>query len=728
MGGTALSSPDTHVARSHPPTSNRVQRAHRTAAMTSLSERQGFLPRLEGTFLSIFHPLQGPRVLFQMPEDLFYDPEKEAAHSTSSASSQQRFRLEFSTLSDYVIPKNPLCGRMIICNISSCPDGQGRRHHYKVMGVPMLLEHEQKYERNHFIFNLCFVFQSNTDTRSYEPIVHKCARSLRMLEEEQSFVSRLDNLPRLYAIVEQLYEEMNSFYEVFIALPEASNANRFDAARKSCPDVALDRNLTRVDPAELDELLLSASGPLARVREQTYGMNAKADSPSNQGVRMREKPSGEPSSTIPDQCHASLAYTRSLAGEQTQGLGSTVRDAINLKLFPSFVQPPPVHDWDVPVLLLDMSKFMNDSWDLTLVRLIPFLNGTSHVRRIAQLADTDVLLVKQCVQHLLYYSFAMLIDIFQFSNIYVLRPQVAPMLSDPHIESECASYVMLPGCDALPGPVLWHMYSMLRYGRTLHDWIGLLGNQVQAVDIRRFITFGVIKGFVRRVHQYPIYSSYQKPLQNTVDTLSSPLFAFPPDSMSFAQSNKSLSYSSGQNVFEFSLDPNTKLNGFANATASRLQDVQLSNKASQRSDAKRRLSTAIDVASVAHGTFSDDAVRKRAASPSVFGSAPVEPKIPVDLPSLLDGSRCDDELCVQFGMSWTDLQRWFAHLSTQPVPFDFTSDKETSPKMKPTFSRSSSNYSYMYSNSHEHVDAISSSHNADDVQHTARGLISIVAI
>ena len=292
MGGTALSSPDTHVARSHPPTSNRVQRAHRTAAMTSLSERQGFLPRLEGTFLSIFHPLQGPRVLFQMPEDLFYDPEKEAAHSTSSASSQQRFRLEFSTLSDYVIPKNPLCGRMIICNISSCPDGQGRRHHYKVMGVPVLLEHEQKYERNHFIFNLCFVFQSNTDTRSYEPIVHKCARSLRMLEEEQSFVSRLDNLPRLYAIVEQLYEEMNSFYEVFIALPEASNANRFDAARKSCPDVALDRNLTRVDPAELDELLLSASGPLARVREQTYGMNAKADSPSNQGVRMREKPSG----------------------------------------------------------------------------------------------------------------------------------------------------------------------------------------------------------------------------------------------------------------------------------------------------------------------------------------------------------------------------------------------------------------------------------------------------
>ena len=176
------------------------------------------------------------------------------------------------------------------------------------------------------------------------------------------------------------------------------------------------------------------------------------------------------------------------------------------------------------------------------------------------------------------------------------------------------------------------------------------------------------------------------------------------------------------------LDPSTKLNWSTTATASRRQDVQLPNKTSQRSESKRRLSTAIDVASVAHGTFSDDAVRKRAASPSVFGSAPVEPKIPVDLPSLLDGTRCDDELCVQFGMSWTDLQRWFAHLSTQPVPFDSTSDKEISPKVKPAFSRSSSNFSYMYSNSHEHVDAMSSNHKADDVPHSAGGHIHMVAI
>lgn len=696
--------------------------------MTSFSVRQGFLPHLEGTFLSIFHPLQGPRVLFQMPEDLFYDPEKEAPHSKSSASPQRHFRLDFSTLSDYVIPKNPLCGRMIICNISSCPDEQGRRQHYKVMGVPVLLEHEQKYERNHFIFNLCFVFHSNTDTRSYEPIVYKCARSLRMLEEEESFVSRLDNLPRLYAIVEQLYEELNSFYEVFIALPDASNVHLFDTARKSCSDVALDRNLTRVDPAELDELLLSASGPLARVREQTYGNDANKESSDDPGIPGREKPSGETSSCMPDPCQASFEYSRFSTRDQSQGPGSTVRDAINLKIFPSFVNPPPVHDWDVPVLLLDMSKFVNDSWDLTLVRLIPFLNGTAHVRRIAQMADTDVLLVKHCVQHLLYYSFAMLIDIFQFSNIYVLRPQVASMLSDPNIESECAAYVTLPGCGPLPGPALWHMYSMLRYGRTLHDWIGLLGSEVQVVDVRRFITFGIIKGFVRRVHQYPIYSFHEKPAPGIVGAISSPSCTLPPDSVNSLHRNNSLSSSRRQNSSEFSLDPNMKLNWSANTTTSRHRDDQLSNKTSQRLESKRRLSTVIDVASVAHGTFSDDALHKRAASPSVFGSAPTETKIPHDLLSMLDGTRCDDELCVQFGMSWTDLCRWFVHLSSQSAPFDFTSDKEMSPKAKPTFSRSSSNHSYMYSNSYEHVGATSSNIKTDDVQRPPMGHVSIVAI
>ena len=80
-----------------------------------------------------------------------------------------------------------------------------------------------------------------------------------------------------------------------------------------------------------------------------------------------------------------------------------MRDAINIKLFPTYPNPPEVHDWDVPVLLVDLSTHVSGSWDLTLVRLIPYIDGVNHTKRIAQLAEADPELTRQCIRHLLYY-------------------------------------------------------------------------------------------------------------------------------------------------------------------------------------------------------------------------------------------------------------------------------------------------------------------------------------
>lgn len=115
-----------------------------------------------------------------MPEDSFYEPDRTPA--SSLAASQRRLNLDFASLSDFVIPKPPLCGRLVTCVVGSHPDDLGHRRSYKVLGFPVLLDETDKYERNHFIFNLCFVFESHVDVQAYEPIVRKCARSLRVLE------------------------------------------------------------------------------------------------------------------------------------------------------------------------------------------------------------------------------------------------------------------------------------------------------------------------------------------------------------------------------------------------------------------------------------------------------------------------------------------------------------------------------------------------------------------
>lgn len=152
---------------------------YRASTMDGQGMGSSFLPRLEATFLAIFHPVDGPKVLFQMPEDSFLNHD---APLPPQAASQRRPMLDFSSLSDYVIPKAPLCGRLITCEVRSHSTAPHSPRSYKVMGFPVLLQQAEKYQRNNFIFNLCFVFDSRANVSAYEPIVRKCGRSLRLLE------------------------------------------------------------------------------------------------------------------------------------------------------------------------------------------------------------------------------------------------------------------------------------------------------------------------------------------------------------------------------------------------------------------------------------------------------------------------------------------------------------------------------------------------------------------
>lgn len=190
--------------------------------------------------------------------------------------------------------------------------------------------------------------------------------------------------------------------------------------------------------------------------------------------------------------------------EPPHGLGRTVRDAINLKLFPTHTNPPEVHDWDVPVSLLDLSRRISDNWDLTMIKIIPFVNGVNHVKRIAQLADADLELSRQCIEHLLYYRCVIIIDTFQFSNIYTVRPTIATLAEDEIVINECAPYVTCHGYEMPSWPKLLKLYSSLRPSLTLNEWIEDNHIDEIGIDVRRFVTFGMIKGFIRRVHRYPI--------------------------------------------------------------------------------------------------------------------------------------------------------------------------------------------------------------------------------
>jgi hypothetical protein len=146
-----------------------------------------FLPRIVAVFYSIFHPTEGAKVVYQVPEGIIATSTQHQGASSSvfdsdekdppATTTHQTPIFDFKSVSEFIIPKAPLCGRLISYSVAS-PNGQT----YKILSLPIILLDQAKYPRKSFIFNVAFVFDGRADTRAYEPIVRKCARELRDLE------------------------------------------------------------------------------------------------------------------------------------------------------------------------------------------------------------------------------------------------------------------------------------------------------------------------------------------------------------------------------------------------------------------------------------------------------------------------------------------------------------------------------------------------------------------
>jgi len=197
-------------------------------------------------------------------------------------------------------------------------------------------------------------------------------------------------------------------------------------------------------------------------------------------------------------------------------------NTINLKIFPTRPPPAPIYAWHVPLSTVQLGTIANSS-DLTLSRIVPHIDGISSVAQIAQLADTDLNLTRKAIAHLLYYNCVILLDIYRYGAIYAPTAEFGAFVEDEDAQDEAIRYVSvgkyrrLTQAESQTERWAWRsdesgldrtrlieLYSGLRQGLTLRNWcidqeVLLLG-----VDVRRFITFGVIKGFLYRVHKYAI--------------------------------------------------------------------------------------------------------------------------------------------------------------------------------------------------------------------------------
>lgn len=353
--------------------------------------------------------------------------------------------ITFDSVKNYVIPKAPLCNRLVTFLAGN----------YRIEGHPVLIQGDE-YERNSFIFNFAFVFHAKSESIVYETSIRRLARLFQALEEQSHFLYKGTNNSTISNVIEQMYQDLNNYSECMIPVDQSTS--------------------------------------------------------------------------------------------------------INMKLFPLYNPPPEIESFHVPISTVRLEALKDDTWDPTMEKIIKYINGINSVRRIADLADADFTLTKQCIQHLYHYNCLVIIDLFQFSNIYAPTSRISNFLNEPQMVRECQAYVCFSsnsstgngsnihsirdriGSQASSGNAplsapesqtsvsfsalstssssisyypqefhevpsavtLFKLYLSLHQGQTVYDWRLENSDNLHNIDIRRFLSFGVIKGLIYRVHSYPI--------------------------------------------------------------------------------------------------------------------------------------------------------------------------------------------------------------------------------
>jgi len=182
-------------------------------------------------------------------------------------------------------------------------------------------------------------------------------------------------------------------------------------------------------------------------------------------------------------------------------------NTLALKITPRLIDPPEVLDYDVPVQTRDISRLATREWDLTFLQILGFINGERHVKLIAELSGVGVALVRRCIRQLMYYRCVRLVDIFQYSNSYMCTSRIINLGEDERLQKQCISYVW-NGVGEPPQPQkVFQLYSSLQPCLELKDFYLLYDTTGLNIDERKFVSFGVLHGIIRRVHKYPVFGN-----------------------------------------------------------------------------------------------------------------------------------------------------------------------------------------------------------------------------
>ncbi|CCE64854.1 hypothetical protein TPHA_0J00310 [Tetrapisispora phaffii CBS 4417] len=351
----------------------------------------GFVP-IHGIFYSVFHPTEGTKVSYEFPP-----------------SNLVKSGINFDAIKNYVIPKPQLCHKLLTLKYNN----------YRIVGYPIIIN-SSLYARNNFSFNLVFVFPYECETSPYEPVVERLGKMFCELEGQCQFLSKCEKDMAYFdfKLISNLIDQDKSNTEPDNNILSKTNSMILPTISNIDTTVGSTNTQDKANSKEV-EYLFSKYNVI-----QNYIKNDKMQLSMND-ILMR---------VFQDLNSYSECYIPIDDG-----------NAIDIKLFPTLMPPiDSISVEDVPIPTVNLNKIIDVNWDPTMLKIVPYIDGLNSIFKIANLSNSDAMLVIECIRHFVYYGCVILSDIFQFSNIYAPTSSITDFLTDPTLATECQIYVTSP--------------------------------------------------------------------------------------------------------------------------------------------------------------------------------------------------------------------------------------------------------------------------------------------
>ncbi|KAJ6629961.1 GATOR complex protein NPRL2 [Pseudolycoriella hygida] len=181
--------------------------------------------------------------------------------------------------------------------------------------------------------------------------------------------------------------------------------------------------------------------------------------------------------------------------------GSTI---IPLCVVPHYREQPVVYAHSAVILNNTFYKYVHTQWDLTTLRILPYINGFNHISRISAMADVAEGLVIDCVKHLVLLGVAVIVPVFQYSNVYRPTPKLSQLAKCHVLQERCIERCSKSNLRQAKVRDIFRIFASMAHGATFGELCVRFNPAALNINEKQMVLFGLLEGLIRRVDRYPI--------------------------------------------------------------------------------------------------------------------------------------------------------------------------------------------------------------------------------